>query len=80
MLKSLNHANVVQYHDSFIEKDYMCIVMDYCERGDFQKRIKKAKAMNKCFPQAQILDWFVQLALGLAHIHQNKVLHRDLKT
>lgn len=54
--------------------------MDYCERGDFQRRVKKAKDGNKCFPQAQILDWFVQLALGLQHIHDNKVLHRDLKT
>ena len=80
MLQSLAHANVVRYHDSFVEKDYICIVMDYCERGDFQRRVKKAKDGNKCFPQAQILDWFVQLALGLQHIHDNKVLHRDLKT
>lgn len=80
VLKSLNHANVVRYYDSFVEKEYMCIVMDYCERGDFQRRVKKAKQSNKCFPQAQILDWFVQLALGLQHIHENKVLHRDLKT
>ena len=35
VLKSLNHANVVRYWDSFVEKEYMCIVMDYCERGDF---------------------------------------------
>jgi len=43
VLKSLNHANVVRYYDSFVEKEYMCIVMDYCERGDFQRRVKKAK-------------------------------------
>jgi len=76
----LNHANVVRYHDSFIEKEYMCMVMDYCERADFQRRVKKAKQCGKYFPQAQILDWLVQLSLGLQHIHDNKVLHRDLKT
>ena len=29
VLKALNHPNVVKYHDSFIEKDRHCIVMDY---------------------------------------------------
>ena len=50
VLKSLNHANVVQYHDSFIEKDYIHIVMDFCERGDMNRRIKRASASKKCFP------------------------------
>ena len=71
---------MVQYHDSFIEKDYLCIVMDYCEKGDLQKRIKRARSSRKIFQQARILDWFVQLCLGLQHIHDKKVLHRDLKT
>lgn len=80
VLKQLNHVNVVQYHDSFIEKDYLCIVMDYCEKGDLQKRIKSAKSSSKIFQQTLILDWFVQLCLGVQHIHNKKVLHRDLKT
>ena len=61
--------NVVRYLDSFVDRVYMCIVMDYCERGDFQKRIKKAKLNKQCFSKSQILDWFVQLSLGLLHIH-----------
>ena len=71
---------MVQYHDSFIEKEYIHIVMDFCERGDMNRRIKKAKNSKKCFAQLEILEWFVQLCLGLQHIHENKVLHRDLKT
>lgn len=27
----------------------------------------------------QIVDWFVQICLGLKHIHDRKVLHRDIK-
>jgi len=32
------------------------------------------------FPEARILHWFVQMALGLQYMHQERVLHRDLKT
>ncbi len=28
----------------------------------------------------QILNWFVQICLGLKHVHDRKILHRDIKT
>ena len=28
----------------------------------------------------QILDWFVQTALAVKHIHDRKILHRDIKS
>jgi hypothetical protein len=32
------------------------------------------------FSESKVLHWFVQIALGLHYMHNNKVLHRDLKT
>jgi NIMA (never in mitosis gene a)-related kinase 1/4/5 len=28
----------------------------------------------------KILDYFIQMAFAIKHIHGNKILHRDLKT
>ena len=32
------------------------------------------------YSEDQILDWFVQMGLAIKHIHDRKILHRDLKT
>ena len=30
--------------------------------------------------RAQIMRWFTQLTQAIAHIHNHKIIHRDLKT
>lgn len=36
--------------------------------------------MGRPFIEDQILDWFVQISLALKHVHDRKILHRDLKS
>ncbi len=41
----------------------------------------KIKAQKgKLFSEHQILDWFTQICLAIKHIHDKKILHRDLKS
>jgi NIMA (never in mitosis gene a)-related kinase len=70
--------------------------MDFADGGDLytkianQKKIGKGKCLKPkkynifpfivCYTEDQILDWFVQMALAIKHIHDKKILHRDLKT
>lgn len=39
-MKQMKHANIVGYKDSFIENEYINIVMTYCEGGDMYAQIK----------------------------------------
>jgi serine/threonine protein kinase len=48
-------------------------------------RIKKCNLDHRSLTSIKLcedleLDWFVQMALAIKHIHDRKILHRDLKT
>ena len=46
--------------------------------GDLYKHINAQR--GRLFPEDQILNWFVQLCLALKHVHDRKILHRDIKS
>lgn len=52
--------------------------MDYCDGGDLHSRIQAQRGI--LFTEDQILDWFIQITLALKHVHDRKVLHRDIKS
>ncbi|XP_064273744.1 serine/threonine-protein kinase Nek1 isoform X7 [Passer domesticus] len=78
VLANMKHPNIVLYRESFEENGCLYIVMDYCEGGDLFKKINAQKGI--LFSEDQILDWFVQICLALKHIHDRKILHRDIKS
>ncbi|XP_059158422.1 serine/threonine-protein kinase Nek1-like [Physella acuta] len=78
VLAQLKHPNIVAYVESFEEKGTLYIVMNYCAGGDLYGKINERR--GQLFSEDQILDWFVQLCLAIKHIHDRKILHRDIKS
>lgn len=37
------------------------------------------KNQKQFFDENQILDWFTQICLAMKHVHDRKILHRDIK-
>ena len=59
--------------------------MEYCEHGDLHKLLRKRKDptdenKNKYLTENIVWKFFIQICIGLYHLHSNKILHRDLKT
>ncbi|XP_016408723.1 serine/threonine-protein kinase Nek5 [Sinocyclocheilus rhinocerous] len=77
LLSKMKHPNIVAFYKSFYDRNNFYILMEYCDAGDLMKRIRMQR--GKPFTEQQIVDWFVQICLGLKHIHDRKVLHRDIK-
>ncbi|KAL4427207.1 hypothetical protein ABPG74_022294 [Tetrahymena malaccensis] len=80
VLKAMKHPYIITYRESFIEKRCLCIIMEYAQGGDLYTKIAKQKEKGQLFSEKQIIDWFVQMALAIKHVHDRKILHRDLKT
>ena len=79
----LRHPYIVGFHDSFVEDSLLHIVIDYADGGDLHDLIRRAQkrpGTDNLLPEPFILDIFVQIALAIEHIHEAKILHRDLKT
>ncbi|XP_035680684.1 serine/threonine-protein kinase Nek1-like isoform X2 [Branchiostoma floridae] len=78
VLSKMKHTNIVSYQESFEEIGNLYIVMDFCDGGDLYQRINAQRGI--LFQEDQVMNWFVQLCLALKHVHDRKILHRDIKS
>jgi NIMA (never in mitosis gene a)-related kinase len=78
ILATFHSPHIVQYHESFFEAHNLYIVMEFCANGDLYRFLKSRG--NKLLPETLVWTFFLQILLGMQHVHANKILHRDLKT
>ncbi|XP_039290374.1 serine/threonine-protein kinase hippo-like isoform X3 [Nilaparvata lugens] len=81
--KYSNHRNIATYYGAFIKKsppgkdDQLWLVMEYCGAGSVTDLVKSTKG------QSLKEEWIAyicrEILRGLAYLHSNKVIHRDIK-
>jgi len=79
-MRNLCHQYVIRYLESFRDgNNNDCIVMEYAENGELQQYLNSRKLNNNPLSEDKVMEWFIQLCLGLKYIHNQNILHRDLK-
>ncbi len=80
LLSSIDSVYVVRCYNSFEEDKNLHIVMEYCDAGDLSQYLNRNMTVGKYLPEDKIWKYFIQMALGISHIHYRKILHRDIKS
>ncbi|CAL6047888.1 Kinase [Hexamita inflata] len=80
ILEKLDHPNIVAYKESFTDQRYLYIVMEYANGGDLHDAIKAQKQKGALFDEDTVWNYFLQICLAVKHIHDRRILHRDMKT
>uniref|UniRef100_A0A8C5D4S9 Serine/threonine-protein kinase PLK n=1 Tax=Gouania willdenowi TaxID=441366 RepID=A0A8C5D4S9_GOUWI len=73
--KSLDHANIVGFHGFFEDDDFVFVVLEICRRRSLLELHKRRKAVTE--PEARY--YMTHLLNGVQYLHNNRVIHRDLK-
>ena len=53
--------------------------MEYADDGDIAHKIKENLKRRLRFDESTLWEWIIQLLEGLKYLHDNKIMHRDLK-
>ena len=81
ILASLNHPNIIGYKEAFYDENSrtLNIIMEYADDGDINHKIQENLKRRLQFEESQVWEWIIQLLKGLKYLHDNKIMHRDLK-
>eukprot|EP00340_Litonotus_pictus_P011035 CAMPEP_0170537268 /NCGR_PEP_ID=MMETSP0209-20121228/102615_1 /TAXON_ID=665100 ORGANISM="Litonotus pictus, Strain P1" /NCGR_SAMPLE_ID=MMETSP0209 /ASSEMBLY_ACC=CAM_ASM_000301 /LENGTH=330 /DNA_ID=CAMNT_0010838737 /DNA_START=12 /DNA_END=1005 /DNA_ORIENTATION=+ len=82
ILSSIQHNNLIAFKESFFEEETktLNLVMEYADDGDIETKIKKVAHERKLFTEEDVWSFLIQTISGLKSLHDNKIMHRDLKS
>jgi 3-phosphoinositide dependent protein kinase-1 len=75
VMTKLNHPNIVRLLLTFQDPGNLYYVCELAPKGDLQRILSNLYAID--IPQAKLI--LGQVLLALAHMHQHRILHRDVK-
>ncbi|XP_045023135.1 uncharacterized protein LOC116934838 [Daphnia magna] len=78
-LLALHHPNVVKLLHCDGDEDFRMYVLELCDASLDQLFLEPHDPKKYDGPMPRYIQVFLQLALGLEHIHSKQLIHRDIK-
>ncbi len=77
IMHKLHHPNIVLFMGAVSKPENLCIVTQYCSNGSLYDILHNKEIKHSL---SEILNIGKGVAMGMAYLHENKIIHRDLKT
>eukprot|EP00347_Sterkiella_histriomuscorum_P013450 403364665 len=78
ILQKITNSNIVKYVDSFNENSNLSLIIEYCEKGDLADYLSRL-GPHFAFNESKIWRIIIQLCLALEDIHNQRIIHADVK-
>ncbi len=76
LLQRLSHPRIPRVYSHFTDEGRHYLTMDFVQGEDLDALLEKQPAG---FPEAQVLDWAMQISDVLTYLHANGLIYRDIK-
>uniref|UniRef100_A0A8C6UQJ8 Serine/threonine-protein kinase PLK n=1 Tax=Neogobius melanostomus TaxID=47308 RepID=A0A8C6UQJ8_9GOBI len=73
--KALSHRHIVHFYHHFEDKENIYILLEYCSRKSLAHILKARKVLT----EPEVRYYLRQIVSGLKYLHEQEILHRDLK-
>ncbi|URE33360.1 kinase family [Musa troglodytarum] len=77
ILKKIQHENVVRFIGACTKPSQFCIVTEYMHGGNLYDYLHKH---HNILELSMLLRFVIDVCKGMDYLHQNDIIHRDLKT
>ncbi|MDM9379143.1 serine/threonine-protein kinase [Chlorogloeopsis sp. ULAP01] len=74
-LAKCTHPHIVQIHELIQERELWCMVMEYIDGEDLYNLVENQGVLS----EAKALNYIQQIGEALTIVHNNGLLHRDIK-
>ncbi|KAG5834016.1 hypothetical protein ANANG_G00282150 [Anguilla anguilla] len=74
LLSRLDHQRIVYFHDAFEKKNAVIVITELCHEEFLDKLTKKSS-----ITESEIRSIMRQLLEGVGYLHQNNIMHLDIK-
>lgn len=73
--RSIQHDHIVRFYSYFEDSNFIYIILELCNKKSMMELHKRRKVLS----EPEIRYFLRQIALACLYLHNNKIIHRDLK-
>ena len=79
LLRATDHPNIIKLYDIYEDTDYIYLIMEECNGGEFFDCLAKRAKEKKMYTEKECAKIFKQILEAVNYLHAHGVCHRDLK-